>query len=111
MGIASFWPLLYHPFFIIYVAVFAITASDVDAGIPLYGSLLTIYLATILGMLGLVVYYIVNVFKGGAVPQNRQVLWTLILIFACPLSLPFYWYFYIWKPKQNIVIHTNTVAP
>jgi hypothetical protein len=50
--------------------------------------------------LGLLVFYIINVFNKEAIRDTMKILWVILLIFGGPISMPIYWYLYIWKEPE-----------
>ena len=67
----------------------------------LFRVFIPIPIATILEMLALLVYYIINLINTAEVAANKKILWAVILFLSNPLFLPVYWYLYIWKPLDS----------
>jgi hypothetical protein len=51
----------------------------------------------------LIVFYIVNLFKYHNMPGSQKIIWVYLLIGASYFAFPFYWYFHIWRDKENLV--------
>lgn len=56
-----------------------------------------LHMITILGSLGLMIYYIIHVVKNEALSSNSKIIWIVLFFFFNMLSQPFYWYMNIWK--------------
>ena len=66
-----------------------------------FGVVVVLHLLTMLEMAGLLVYYILNLFKTDAVAQDKKALWAVVLFMGNMIAMPVYWYLYIWKPLQQ----------
>lgn len=51
-------------------------------------------------MLILIIIYIRDVFKNDMIPETRKTLWVILLLFGSMISMPIYWFNYIWR-KTN----------
>ena len=58
-----------------------------------------IHLLTIALTLGLLVVYIIDVFKNKKVKNDIKALWAIILILGNVIAMPIYWYLYIWRAE------------
>ncbi|HEV2914207.1 MAG TPA: hypothetical protein VGX92_13080 [Pyrinomonadaceae bacterium] len=104
LGIATIWPLLYIPLFILFMFSFVLLA---DRGAPPGGGafpvvILPIFLLhflTILCTIALSVFYIVNVFRNKRVEKDKQVLWVILIFMFGMIAQPIYWYLYIWQDE------------
>jgi len=53
-------------------------------------------------MMGLMASYIVYLFKTEHVPKDKKALWAVVLFLGHLISMPFFWFFYVWQPlKRN----------
>jgi uncharacterized membrane protein len=48
-------------------------------------------------LVGLIVFYIIDVFRNQSVPSNQKAIWAVALIIGNLGVFPFYWYIHIWK--------------
>jgi hypothetical protein len=48
--------------------------------------------------LGLVVSFLVYVFRSEHVPSNRKALWAVVLFLGNILAMPVFWYLCVWRP-------------
>ena len=105
LGIASFWPFLYIGLFLIFCLGFVLiipashaTSPKLSLIIPVaFVAVFAVHILTILGMIALLVYYLVHLFKTDRVPQDQRVLWAVVLFLGGLPALPVYWYVNIWK--------------
>ncbi len=112
LGFLSFWPLMYFLlFFLFFLTVFigGFTGTLSDKTIfPLFFVLFSLHLTTILLIFGLLIYYIVHLFKNDRVPDNLKALWAVVLFFGNFISFPVYWFLYIWKEPDSEVDLSNS---
>lgn len=112
LGIATFWPFIYIPIFVI--AMFSAVLFSGPGGAPndafpfILMFIIPLHMLTIFGSLALMVFYVVNVFRNKRVEQDKQVLWVLLLVLAGMMAAPVYWYLYIWKDEPS---GTQSAAP
>ena len=45
----------------------------------------------------LLIFYIINVFKNPKLPKDKRALWAVVLFLGHVISMPVYWYLYIWR--------------
>src|SRR6266851_4214923 len=101
LGIVTIWPAIYMAFF--FMAVCLLFASFLgvpsEGGYPgrLLGILFPLHLGTILGIVGLGCFYIYHLFKNDLIDQDKKALWAVILLMGNMISMPVYWYLYIWR--------------
>lgn len=104
LGIATIWPVIYIPLFI--VGVFLMTflspgnEGEAPALLALFPVIFLLHFLTIFGGIALEVFYIVNIFKNKRVEEDKRLMWVLLLFFLNLFVMPVYWYLYIWKEPQ-----------
>ncbi len=64
---------------------------------PLIALILPLHLFTMLAVMGLMVFYIVNVFRNDRVDKDKKALWAVVLFMGNMIAMPIYWYLYIWR--------------
>ena len=101
LAVFTAWPILYMFLFI--VVGFGFTVLGIFSGghfsePPILVMIIfPLHFLTMLEMMGLMVIYIVHLFKTDRVPQDKKALWAVVLLLGNVLAMPVYWYFYIWK--------------
>ena len=99
VGLLTLWPIVYMFIFkgSIFFVLAEATGRSSPGGIPdPFRYLFVAHLGTMLVMLGLLVFYIVHVFKNVAFRDDRRVLWALVLFMGGPISMPVYWWLHVW---------------
>jgi len=56
---------------------------------------------TMIDIVVLMAIYIVHVFRTDRVPRDKRALWVAVLFFGSIMSMPVYWYLYIWKGAKQ----------
>lgn len=109
LGLATLWPLAYLIlFFVVIVATeFFMPGSRQQPGPPpLIALILPLHFFTMLAVVGLLVFYIVNLFKNDQVERDKKALWAIVLFMGSMIAMPIYWYLYIWK-SAPVVSYRN----
>jgi len=107
IGLATIWPLIYMFIFFGFVLIAVLTTSqhapgkfDAEDGFPIsFAWLFGLHILTMIWIMGLLIFYIVNVFKNERVEKDKKVLWAIVLFMGGIIAMPVYWYLYIWKEK------------
>lgn len=100
LGAATIWPSFYLLlFFVFMVLMFLTVGGDPnDSTTPFLIMLMfPLHLLTMLLMMGLTVFYIVNVFRNDRVVKDMKVLWAVVIFLGNIIAMPIYWYLYIWR--------------
>lgn len=102
LGLASLWPLVYMVLFFIFIlASFFFLSPPVggqELGPPVsFMVIFFLHLLTMLWIMALTIFYIVNVFRNERVDKDKKVLWAVVLFMGNMIAMPVYWYLYIWK--------------
>lgn len=95
LGIATIWPVLYM---FLFMGVFMVSMF-LRGGEPgaIWAIIIPLHLLTMLGIIGLITFYMVNVFRNDRVSKDMKVLWAVVLFMGSPVAMPIYWYLYIWR--------------
>ncbi len=100
LGFLTAWPFAYFLLFIIAIIGIIARSPGGDLG-PIGGFtfllLMLVHFLTIFLIIGLQIFYIVNVFKNERVSQDMRVVWILALFFGGLFAMPIYWYLNIWR--------------
>jgi drug/metabolite transporter (DMT)-like permease len=62
---------------------------------------MALHLFTIATAIGLEIFYVIQIFRGGRVPKEKQIMWLALLGFLGLVTLPIFWYYYIWPETTN----------
>lgn len=124
LGIATIWPIAYMIFFftVVFSTIFSAPSDGSFERVGALQSLLMVifplHILTMVLVMGLTIFYIVNVFRNDRVDKDKQVLWTAVLFFGSVIAMPIYWYLYIWSERKESSFPTtdrrilnNTDAP
>jgi len=99
LGLATLWPFFYLILFfvVIFSTVVFRPGSGESGPPPLIALILPLHLFTMLAVMGLMVFYIVNVFRNDRVDKDQKALWAVVLFMGNMIAMPIYWYLYIWR--------------
>ncbi len=112
VGVATFWPIVYVAFFVGFIAALVISqgfgspqVGGPDDGVPKWFIVfLLFHIMTGLLVIGLMIFYIVDLFRNPRVPGEMKALWAIVLFLGNLVSMPVYWYLYIWRePKAEVM--------
>ena len=94
LGAATLWPFVYMFLFFILVFSMLFLGPGAERVMPF---VFVLHMLTILLVLGLTVFYIVDIFKNERVEKDKKVLWAMVIFFGNMVAMPVYWYLYVWK--------------
>lgn len=103
LGLATLWPIAYLFVFLAFFIsmVIGMTNAPGDHGPAAFPTafivLFVLHGLTMLWLIGLLVFYIANVFRNDRVQKDMKVLWALVLFMGSMISMPIYWYLYVWR--------------
>jgi len=86
------WPVLYLIGFI--AAMSYVTPENFD-------TLFALHVATMLETIGLLVFYIVHLFKTNHVPAANKALWGICLFMGSCVAMPIYWFMHVWPERAE----------
>lgn len=110
LGIATFWPIAYMVLFFVFIfsAILFSGGGGGDSGIqPAFALVFALHLLTMLLIMALTVFYIVDIFKNNRVEKDKKALWAIVIFMGNAIAMPIYWYLYFWKEPAV----PNTFAP
>ncbi|MCA9444624.1 MAG: hypothetical protein KC964_27810, partial [Candidatus Omnitrophica bacterium] len=61
--------------------------------------------------MALIVFYLLHVYESKELDTEKKWLWSAVIVFAGYVSMPFYWWYKIWKPVTAPVIEVESIAP
>ena len=106
LGLATLWPFVYMILFFIFVfssILFMPSQPGEQSGPPFFFVVfIALHLLTMLWIMALTVFYMVNVFRNDRVDKDKKVLWAVVIFMGSIIAMPIYWYLYIWRvPRAN----------
>jgi len=107
IGILTIWPILYLLFFMVFFFSSFFFLQGHEDGIFLASNFMILFglhFFTIIMSMGLLVFYVINIFRNDRVKSNQKTLWAVILFMGNMIAMPVYFYLFIWKePKQESI--------
>ncbi len=101
LGLATLWPFLYLILFFLFVfssILFMPGTGGEESGTNFFFAVfIALHLLTMLWIMALTVFYMVNVFRNDRVDKDKKVLWAVVIFMGNMIAMPIYWYLYIWK--------------
>ena len=101
LGIATLWPIIYMFLFSAFffsAFLFGPAEPGTGAGMPpAFAVIFGLHLLTMLFILALTVFYIVDIFRNDRVEKDKKALWAIVIFMGNAIAMPIYWYLYIWK--------------
>lgn len=64
-----------------------------------FDAIFRLHLGTMLLIFGLIVSYIVYLFKTEYVSKDKKALWAVVLFMGNVLAMPIFWFLYVWRPS------------
>jgi hypothetical protein len=102
ISVLTVWPLIYLCLFIgfmTYSFTAAHSTANQDTAVPaLFAYVFVLHLLTMLLIFVLMTIYIVHVFRTDLIPNDKKVLWVVVIFFGSFIAMPIYWYLYMWRP-------------
>lgn len=83
------------PFILTLVAILLVVLTE-----PTNHFVVVLGVPTGISILGILIYYIYDVYHNKSVDINSRALWTILLIFGYIVTLLFYWYYHIWREPE-----------
>ena len=105
LGIASLWPVFYMFLFFGFIFSMALGfggGAQPEPGIqPMMALVFGLHLLTMLVIMALTVFYIVDVFRNERVDKDKKALWAIVIFMGSMIAMPIYWYLYFWKEPRT----------
>ena len=103
LGVITVCPLAYMFFFFVNIfgtiVTSSVSGSDFGMIIP-FEILFILHGLTILLMFCLLAFYITFLFRTDKINNDKKTLWALVLFMGNILSMPVFWYLYLWRNTQ-----------
>ena len=105
MGLVTLWPAVLaffvFPVFALQWFIFAWRAMPTDETPPAWFLLIfALPFATMLLTVGLLIVYVVDVFKNDRIAPDKKLLWAVALFMGGIIAMPVYWYLYFWRDAK-----------
>jgi hypothetical protein len=101
LALATLWPFVYMILFFVMIfsmVMFMPTQSGEESEAPTFILIIfPLHLLTMLWIMALTVFYIVNVFRNDRVDKDKKALWAVVILLGNMIAMPVYWYLYIWR--------------
>ncbi len=100
VGALTAWLPLYMLLFIAF-AVFSIAqgGDEPPGGKGGFTALFAVHIVTMLITFALIAIYAIDIFRNPAVPEDRRVMWLLLVLFVNIGAMPVYWWHYMRAPR------------
>jgi len=103
-GIITILPLLYVAFFMF--SVFSSIAMEAGSKgesfiFKHFGAFAAIHGLVMLLQIGLIIYYMVFIFRSSAVKQEMKVLWAVVIFMGNIIAMPIFWYIFFFKAPRG----------
>lgn len=93
VGLATLWPLVYM---VLFLLSFVGMATSGGGQLIRFEALVLLHVLTMVWMVGLLIFYIVYVFKTKRISQDKKVLWAIVLFMGHVIAMPIFFWLYIW---------------
>jgi hypothetical protein len=110
VGLLTAWPILYFVIFMSFIAsAFFAIASGAGKNLSpdSFRYLVPLHLLTMLITIVLMVIFVAHAFRTDRIPEDRRVLWVVVLFLGNMFAFPVYWYFYFWRVGPREVSHVE----
>ncbi|HBF13034.1 MAG TPA: hypothetical protein DDW49_06560 [Deltaproteobacteria bacterium] len=107
VGFLNLCPLLYFLLFMGIVVYFFMVS--ISQGVPTFSEdflgisrkLIILHMLIMLEIFFMIIFYIFHLFRNEFVTNDQKLVWLVALILGSVLSMPVYWYLYIWEKTKT----------
>ena len=105
LGVLTFWPPFYIVVFMLLVlgSVALAALGHGDAAPPAFVALVFIHILTMFEIIGLTIYYAVNVYREPAIQGDRKILWMVIVLLGGFIGQAVYYVMWIVKRSPSVL--------
>jgi hypothetical protein len=96
-GLLTLLPFAYFVYFISVVGGLEPAKSAAEAEAE-FNSIFRLHMLNMLLILGLIISYIIYLFKTDRVAKDKKALWAVVLFMGNLLAMPIFWFLYVWRP-------------
>jgi predicted permease len=101
IGIATLWPAIHVIAFLIFVSVVDADSPHLQLDSWFLPALFGLHCVVMFWMVLLLVAYLRHLYKNDRVPESKRMFWVLALCFGNILTMPVYWYLFVWKENSQ----------
>lgn len=101
LGVATIWPGIYVLVFLGFMLYLLTNMPTGESGLNVLLPFFVVHIGTMLWNIGLLIFYIVHLFKNDRIENSMKALWAIVLFFGSLIAMPIYWYLYIWSPETR----------
>ena len=95
IGALTLWPIL-HIFIFMWSVAVSFGAGPSQGPDEWFKWLMILHLGTMVVILALITFYIVELFRTERVREDRKALWAVVLFLGNMISMPIFFWLYIW---------------
>ncbi len=98
IGILTFWPPLYMALFLAFMVWTLVTGMRGGQGVgppPAFVLIFIFHILTMVILFGLLGFYAVCVFKHPGLPQDRRILWLILILMFGFFAMPVFWWIHL----------------
>ena len=104
--IASVLPFFYMLFFMGYIfftmfSSFYSKTPPTKEAFDFMPVLFLMHFAVMLLMFALLAFYLIYLYRSERIPQDKKVLWAILIFMGSFIAMPIFWYLYIWREPAN----------
>lgn len=100
LGAVTIWLPFYFLLFLGFAVFSAFLRSDEPPAI--WAVIIPLHILTMLITIGLLIFYMVNLFRNDRIKKDAKVLWAVVLFMGGMIAMPVYWYLYVWRDTSNM---------
>lgn len=103
IGLLTFLPIAYVFFFIAFIVLtmMQMDMGETDSVSSSFAFMFVMHAAVMLLSWCLLGFYIYFLVKSDQLKSDQKILWAVLLLLGGMITLPVFWYLYIWKPASE----------
>jgi hypothetical protein len=84
-----------------FYALVSFPSGDSEFEKNLFLTIFILHGITMLWNFGLLIFYIVHLFKNGRIEESKKARWAIVLFFGGFIAAPIYWHLYVWPSESR----------
>jgi hypothetical protein len=102
-------PVMFFGFVFTMMLTISSQGAPAERGVPAgFIGIMAAHVITMLWVMGLTVFYIVDVFRNELVVKDQKALWAVVIFLGSFVAMPIYWYLYIWREPAASAVPGRT---